>query len=134
MGLPERRAIAQYKQNVFPKWQQKLNELVGAPVEIEVEWDTLGADGLAHLFEQGIDAIYFEPLVLALQDLGVDDFSKQAIRDGFKKYVISGIEPEDRIFYRFENQTLSYRHNFSNIENYTNERRQRIVNLLEQGL
>ncbi|NTX04793.1 MULTISPECIES: hypothetical protein [Myxococcus] len=50
MGLPERKAIALYQQSVFLMWQQKFNELVGAPVEFEVEWNTLGAEGLAEIF------------------------------------------------------------------------------------
>ncbi|NTX36136.1 hypothetical protein HUA78_16945 [Myxococcus sp. CA033] len=93
-----------------------------------------GAEGLAEIFEKGFDAISFEPVVLALQQIAVDDFSKQAVKDGFKKYFISGTEPEDRVFYRFQDKTLFYRHNFSNIENYTSERVQRLVQLLEKNL
>ncbi|MCP3098141.1 hypothetical protein LZ198_04525 [Myxococcus sp. K15C18031901] len=124
----------QYRQNVLPVWQKKLSELLGYELEIEAEWDTLGAEDCAHIMEKGLNAIYFEPLELAIREIAIDDFAKQALRDGFKKFFFSGKEPEDRIFYRFENKTLSYRHNFSNIENYVNERRQRIVHLFEKNL
>ncbi|PTL80288.1 hypothetical protein DAT35_30330 [Vitiosangium sp. GDMCC 1.1324] len=134
MGLPERRAIAEYQKNTFPKWQKEFDDFLGYHLEIEVDWPTLGAEGQAHVFDQGISAIYFEPLMLALKDIAVDDFGKQALKDGFHKYVISGVEPDDRIFYKFANKTLSYGMTFCNIENYVNERRQRIVNLLETSL
>ncbi|MFY2556759.1 hypothetical protein ACN469_03960 [Corallococcus terminator] len=134
MGLPERKAIALYQQNVFPKWQQRFNELVGAPVEFEVEWNTLGREGAAEIFEKGFNVIYFEPVVLAIQQIAVDDFSKQAVRDGFKKYFISGAEPADNVFYRFQDKTLFYRYGFSNLENYTHERVQRLVQLFEKNL
>ncbi|RYZ40937.1 MAG: hypothetical protein EOO71_14010 [Myxococcaceae bacterium] len=134
MGLPERKALALYQQNVFPGWQKKFNELLGYPLELEVEWSTLGEEGQAHLFEEGISVIYFEPLLQALNAIAVDDFSKQALRDGFKKYFVSGIEPADREFYSFSDKTLFYRHNFSGNENDIPDKKDRIVSLLEKNL
>lgn len=134
MGLPERKAIANYKQNVFPVWQKKLDDLLGYHLEIEVEWDTLGEEGMAHAFEEGFNLIYFQPVELGIKAIAVDDFSKQALKDGFKKYFVSGIEPADRVFYRFEDKTLSYRHNFSGGENDLPDRRDRIVGLFEKNL
>ncbi len=134
MGLAERKALAQYQQNVFPAWQKKFNDLLGYPLELEVEWSTLGEEGQAHLFEEGLNVIYFEPLLLALQAVAVDDFSKQALRDGFKKFFVSGIEPADRVFYTFSDKTLFYRHNFTGNENDLPDKRDRIVHLLEKNL
>ncbi|QSQ25970.1 hypothetical protein JY651_14025 [Pyxidicoccus parkwayensis] len=48
---------------------------------------------------------------------------------------LSGVEPEeDRRYYKFEHKRLSYGMTFCNIENYVNERKQRILNLLEEKL
>ncbi|MCY1036512.1 hypothetical protein OV207_34065 [Corallococcus sp. BB11-1] len=134
MGLAERRASAQYQQNVFPVWQKKFNDLLGYPLEIEVDWPTMGEDGLAHLFEWGMNVIYFEPLMLALQAIAVDDFSKQALRDGFKKYYVSGVEPENRVFFSFSDKTLFYQLKFGGNENDLPDRRDRLVQLLEKNL
>ena len=136
MGLPERRAVAAYQKDVFPRWQQKFDEFLGYHLDIQVDWATLGtgADGQSGVFEKGFDAIYFEPLMAALKDIAIDDMGKQALKEGFHVYAISGVEPEDRRYYKFENKQLSYGMTFCNIENYVNERRQRIVNLFEEKL
>ncbi|MBN8472459.1 hypothetical protein JYJ95_38650 [Corallococcus exiguus] len=134
MGLPERRAIAAYQKDVFPRWQQKFNDFLGYNLDIQVDWPTLGADGQASHFEKGFDAIYFEPLMEALKEIAIDDMGKEALKEGFHVYAISGVEPEDRRFYKFENKRLSYGMTFCNIENYVHERKQRIVNMFEEKL
>lgn len=134
MGLAEKRAVAQYQQNVFPKWQQAFDDFLGYHLEIEADWANIGLEGGADYMEKGIDAIYFVPLMEALKEVAPDDFGKQALKEGFHKYKITGIEPADRIFYKFADKTLSYEMNFCNIENYVHERKQRIVNILEEKM
>ncbi|OFW88703.1 MAG: hypothetical protein A3J37_08640 [Alphaproteobacteria bacterium RIFCSPHIGHO2_12_FULL_45_9] len=134
MGLAERRAVAEYQKNVFPKWQKAFDDFLGYHLEIEADWANLGLEGTAEQMENGLDAIYFVPLMEALQQIAPDDFGKEALKEGFHKYTITGIEPADRIYYKFSDKTLSYAMSFCNTVNYVNERKQRIVNILEEKL
>lgn len=133
MGLPERKALFEYENNVFPKWQKKLDEALGYHLEIEVDWSSLGEEGQAANFERGFDALYFEPLVLAIEEIGADDFGKKALKDGLAKYVVSGKDPEDRIYYKLANKTLSYSHDLSNVD-YVDDRKKQLIDLFNKSL
>src|SRR5215469_3742585 len=88
MGLAERRAVEQFKNDVYPSWKSQIDEAAGFDVPVEVAWDQLAVDEYASSYAEFFPKVYFEPLVAALKAITVDDIGKSAARDGLKKIVI----------------------------------------------
>jgi hypothetical protein len=81
MGLNERRKIKELQDVTFPGRVKEIEEICGAPIPYEVDWDSLADDpeGLNY-----IDNISCHRLNMALRVICQDDMGKQAVREGLK--------------------------------------------------
>jgi len=81
MGLEERRRIKELQEVTLPERVREIEEICGAPIQYEVDWDSLASDaaGLNYL-----DNLSCHRLNMALRMICQDDMGKEAVRDGLK--------------------------------------------------
>lgn len=81
MGLNERRKIKELQDVTFPERVKEIEEICGAPIPYDVDWDSLAddADGLRF-----IDNLSCHRLNMALRVICQDEMGKAAVRDGLK--------------------------------------------------
>ena len=73
MGLQGKRAIEDFKNNVFPDLKKEIEEAAGFPVSTEVSREKLIADGYSHMYNEAFTKVYFTPLIRALKAITFDD-------------------------------------------------------------
>jgi hypothetical protein len=88
MGLAERRAAIQFAETVYPKLRKEIDEAASFEVPVEVDWDTLAAEGSAHLYEAAWPKVYFTPLIAALRAIAADEPGRERLRSTLKRVVI----------------------------------------------
>ena len=81
MGLNERRKIKELQDVTFPGRVKEIEEICGAPIPYEVDWESLADDAQGLNY---IDNISCHRLNMALRVICQDDMGKQAVRDGLK--------------------------------------------------
>lgn len=81
MGLNERRKIKELQDVTFPGRVREIEEICGAPIPYEVDWDSLADDAQGLNF---IDNLSCHRLNMALRCICGDDMGKAAVRDGLK--------------------------------------------------
>jgi hypothetical protein len=81
MGLNERRKIKELQEVVLPARVKEIEEICGAPVPYEVDWDSFADDLDALSF---MDNLSCHRLNMALRGICIDELGKQAVRDGLK--------------------------------------------------
>ena len=81
MGLLERRKIKELQESAFPGRVKEIEEICGAPIQYDVDWDSFANDleGLNFL-----DNGSCHRLNMALRSICIDDLGKEAVRDGLK--------------------------------------------------
>jgi hypothetical protein len=82
MGLEEKRRMKELREVTFPGRVREIEEICGAPISYEVDWDSLADDPEGLNF---IDNISCHRLNMALRTICQDDLGKQAVREGLKK-------------------------------------------------
>lgn len=135
MGLRERRAAKQYQENTYPGLKERIDAAYGAPLEVEVDWDSLATDGMDHLYEDAWTKVYFETLIQTLQAIAVDDFGKEALNEGLSKVVVKNTNSQSSYRgFTFADGVLTIDHKpTTNIDNLK-ERVDGTQRLLEDGL
>lgn len=88
MGLAERRAVEQFKNEVYPGWKSRIDEAAGFEVLIEVAWEELAVDDYASSYAEFFPRVYFEPLAETLGAIAADEMGKSALRAGLSKVII----------------------------------------------
>lgn len=131
MGLAEKRAIKELQEKVYPELKQKLDQAAKFPVTIDVQWDTLAAEGYSHLLVDSIPKVYFNPLIEALKSICADDLGQQALQGALKKVVFRNSGSTDISF--ADGQLLVDHDPVTNID-YWEERRDTIIKILEKAL
>ena len=91
MGLTERRKIKELQDDVFPARVLEIQEICGAPIPYEVDWESLASD-LAGL--NYIDNISCHRLNMALRVICQDDMGRGAVRDGLKLIKLKNVGDE----------------------------------------
>jgi predicted dehydrogenase len=81
VGLNERPKIKELQETTFPGRVKEIEEICGARIQYEVDWESLADDAEALNF---IDNISCHRLNMALRTLCADDMGKAAVRDGLK--------------------------------------------------
>ena len=89
MGLNERRKMKELQEVVFPGRVKEIEEICGAAIPYEVDWDSLADDAEALNF---IDNISCHRLNMALRTICIDDLGKQAVREGLKKIKLKNVK------------------------------------------
>jgi hypothetical protein len=103
MGLNERRQIKELQEVTFPGRVKEIEEICGAPIPYEVNWDSMADDGEALRF---IDNISCHRLNMALRMICQDDLGKQAVREGLKLVKLSNVKDKNLMKMSFENGVL----------------------------
>jgi len=89
MSILHKAALEEFKKEHFAKYESKIQEAAGAPVAIEVEWNSFADETTdAKLYDQALPRVFFEPLITGFKVIASSDVGKQAIKDGLKKIVI----------------------------------------------
>src|SRR5436190_24390673 len=91
MGLNERRKLKELQDVTFPGRVREIEEICGAPIPYDVDWESLAddADGLNF-----IDNISCHRLNMALRMICQDDMGKQAVRDGLKLVKLRNVKDQ----------------------------------------
>ena len=98
MGLPERRKIKELQDTTFPGRVKDIEEICGAPIPYEVDWDSLSDDMEALNF---IDNISCHRLNMALRVICQDDMGKEAVRETLKKIKLKNVKSRDEMSLTF---------------------------------
>ena len=131
MGLAERRAVKNFQDSKYPELKQEIDAAAGFEVTIDINWDSLGTEDYAQLYEEAFPKVYFRPLIDAIKAVCVDDLGKAAVKQGLKKIVIAD-EGRNEVGFQFGILSISY-YAVSNLE-YETERKNEIQRVLEKGL
>ena len=86
MGLAEKRAMAQMRDDVFPKYQAELREITGNDISYVVEWDTFADDltAISNLEDQ-----CFKRISTIFRKITRDEIGKEAVKEGIKEIHLS---------------------------------------------
>ena len=103
MGLNERRKIKELQDTTFPGRVKEIEEICGAPIPYEVDWESLADDGPGLNF---IDNISCHRLNMALRMVCQDDMGKQAVRDGLKLVKLKNVKDKSSMQMTFANGVL----------------------------
>ncbi len=79
MGLEEKRRIKELQEVTLPERVREIEEICGAPIPYEVDWDSLADDAAGLSF---LDNLSCHRLNMALRTICTDDLGKEAIREG----------------------------------------------------
>ncbi|MBI3706470.1 MAG: hypothetical protein HY246_02095 [Proteobacteria bacterium] len=99
MSLDERRKIKSLLEVTIPARVKEIEEICGAPVPYEIDWDSLSDDmeGLNFL-----DNISCHRLNMALRVICQDDLGKEAVRQGLKKIRLKNVKNKADMKMTFE--------------------------------
>ena len=89
MGLEERRKVKELQDVTFPGSVKEIEEICGAPIPYEIDWDSIKDDAEALNF---IDNISCHRLNMALRVICQDDMGKEAVRDGLKLIKLKNVK------------------------------------------
>ena len=89
MGLNERRKVKELQEQTFPGRVKEIEEICGARIPYEVNWDSLADDAQALNY---IDNISCHRLNMALRVICQDDMGKAAVRDGLKVVKLGNVK------------------------------------------
>src|SRR5690348_15543906 len=103
MGLNERRKIKELQDVTFPGRVQEIQEICGAPIPYDVDWETLADDAEALNF---IDNISCHRLNMALRMICQDDMGKEAVRDGLKQVKLKNVKDKGSMSITFTGGVL----------------------------
>jgi hypothetical protein len=91
MGLNERRKIKELQETTFPGRVKEIQEICGAPIPYEVDWESLSDDPEGLNF---IDNVSCHRLNMALRVICLDEMGKDAVRDGLKLVKLKNVKEE----------------------------------------
>jgi hypothetical protein len=91
MGLNERRKIKELQDVTFPGRVKEIEEICGAPISYEVDWESLADDAAGLNF---IDNISCHRLNMALRMICLDEMGKEAVREGLKLVKLRNVKDE----------------------------------------
>lgn len=106
MGLNERRKIKELQETTFPERVKEIEEICGAPIPYDVNWDSLSDDLEALNF---IDNISCHRLNMALRVICADDMGKEAVRETLKSIRLVNVKTKAETGLAFAAGTLEMR-------------------------
>jgi hypothetical protein len=138
MGLAERRAVQDIKDNHYPAWEKSIHEAAGFAVPVEMDWDSLAIPNETHLYLEAWPMVFIEPTVAALKDVARDDLGQHALKEGLKKITIKHnhdiYSGDVGRFVSFDEGVLALQHAAHTNINDVSDRTAGIVKALESGL
>src|ERR1700755_274566 len=103
MGLNERRKIKELQDVTFPGRVKEIEEICGAPIPYEVDWESLADDAEGLNF---IDNLSCHRLNMALRVICQDDMGKAAVKDGLKLIKLKNVKDKSSMKITFEGGVL----------------------------
>jgi len=103
MGLNERRKLKELQDETFPARVKEIEEICGAAIPYDVDWNSLADDAEALNF---IDNISCHRLNMALRVICQDDMGKAAVRDGLKKVRLKNVKDKSAMKMDFKDGVL----------------------------
>jgi len=103
LGLNERRKIKELQETTFPGRVSEIQEICGAAIPYEVDWESLADDAEGLNF---IDNISCHRLNMALRAICLDDMGKGAVRDGLKLVKLKNVKDKAAMKLDFQNGVL----------------------------
>ena len=103
MGLAERRKIKELQEVTLPGRVREIEEITGAPIPYDVDWDSFADDAEALNF---LDNISCHRLNMALRVICQDAMGKEAVREGLKKIRLKNVKDKGDMSMTFENGIL----------------------------
>jgi hypothetical protein len=103
MGLAERRKIKELQDVTLPGRVREIEEICGAPIPYEVDWDSLADDAEGLNF---MDNLSCHRLNMALRVICQDDMGKDAVREGLKKVRLKNVKNKADMSMTFEGGVL----------------------------
>ncbi|MCX2697560.1 MULTISPECIES: hypothetical protein [Ochrobactrum] len=90
LGLAERRAIATYATDIWPKYQLEIQDLAGFPVTINLDTKSLALPGLADSYasDDYLRKPIIDPILQAIGTITATDIGRTALKDGLKSITI----------------------------------------------
>src|ERR1700759_5512295 len=106
MGLEERRRVKELQEVTLPGRVKEIEEICGAPIPYEVDWDSIKDDSTALNF---LDNISCHRLNMALRVICSDDMGKEAVRDGLKTVKLTNVKDKAAKQLSFDGGVLDMR-------------------------
>lgn len=103
MGLNERRKIKEMQEVTLPGRVKEIEEICGAPIPYQVDWESMADDGQALNF---VDNISCHRLNMALRMICQDEMGKQAVRDGLKEVRLKNVKDRESMSMNFSGGVL----------------------------
>jgi len=103
MGLNERRKIKELQDSTFPERVKEIEEICGAPIPYEVDWDSMADDGEALRF---VDNLSGHRLNMALRVICSDDMGKDAVRSSLKSIKLKNVKQAGEMKMEFASGVL----------------------------
>jgi hypothetical protein len=103
VGLAEKRKIKELQEQTFPGRVKEIEEICGAPIPYEVDWESLADDAEALNF---IDNISCHRLNMALRTICQDELGKSAVRDGLKQVKLKNVKDKSAMHIGFQSGVL----------------------------
>jgi hypothetical protein len=136
MGLAERRAAKEFREQQFPALEAEIRAAAGFDLALEVDWDSLAKDDYASMYAASWPKVYFQPLIESLKSITRDDLGREALAGGLERVVIRNTtgyySPYSAI--TFESKVLTIDHDpVTNVDD-VNDRTEHMTKLLEKSL
>jgi hypothetical protein len=103
MGLAERRKIKELQETTLPARVKEIEEICGAPIPYEVDWDSLADDAEGLNF---LDNLSCHRLNMALRVICQDDLGKEAVRESLKAVRLKNVRSKADMKMTFEQGVL----------------------------
>jgi hypothetical protein len=103
MGLNEKRKIKELQDTVIPARTLELNEIFGGTAQYQIDWESFAADMEALNF---FDNLACHRINMALRSICVDDFTKEAVRDGLRVIALKNVKTKDELKMSFAGGVL----------------------------
>lgn len=136
MGLKEKRATKEFREDRLESLLKQINKNAGFDVKIEIDWDTLAVDDYAHIYDECWPKVYFKPIIEAFKEMCDDDESKEIIQEGIDKIVIHNHSDNYSAekWARFKNGVLTLNHSpITNVDD-VHARKHVLMYVLEKEL
>ncbi len=99
MGLAERRKIKELQETTLPGRVREIEEICGAAIPYEVDWDSLADDAEGLNF---LDNLSCHRLNMALRVICQDDLGKEAVRESLKTIRLKNVKTKADLQMTFE--------------------------------
>src|SRR6185369_13257154 len=106
MGLNERRKIKELQDTTLPGRVKDIEEICGAPIPYDVDWDSFSDDleGLNFM-----DNLSCHRLNMALRMICQDDMGKEEVRDTLKQIKLKNVKTKPEMAMTFNGGVLEMR-------------------------